>query len=219
MRNVSRFGGAGAADSSTASTRAARGPCCNLCFSAESWSALPMASTSTAPSALLRTHPEIPSARASRSTNQRKPTPCTRPRTKYRRQLRVLTPDFLLNIPSAAREPCGLEQIVISRAVLQLVGLPPALPLRGSPVGISLRNCDRYARERYAPSAVSTRIFSPSFTKGGTCTTSPVSSLAGLVTLEAVALFKPGSVSITVISTVCGSSTPTGLPSKNSTLI
>src|SRR5262245_52688804 len=178
-----------------------------------------MASTSTAPSALLRTHPEIPSARASRSTNQRKPTPCTRPWTKYRRQFTVLTPDFLQNIPSAAREPYVLERISVSCAVWQPVGLSPALPMRGSPVGMSLQNEDHYARERYAPSAVSTRIFSPSFTKGGTCTTSPVSSLAGLVTLEAVALFKPGSVSITVISTVCGSSTPTGLPSKNSTLI
>ena len=34
---------------------------------------------------------------------------------------------------------------------------------------------------------MSTRIFSPSLMKGGTCTTSPVSVLAGLVTLEAVA--------------------------------
>ena len=34
--------------------------------------------------------------------------------------------------------------------------------------------------------------------KGGTCTTRPVSVLAGLVTLEAVALFRPGSVSTTV---------------------
>ena len=40
--------------------------------------------------------------------------------------------------------------------------------------------------------------------KGGTCTTSPVSVLAGLVTLEAVALFNPGSVSTTVNSTVWG---------------
>ena len=33
---------------------------------------------------------------------------------------------------------------------------------------------------------------------GGTCTTRPVSVLAGLVTLDAVALFSPGSISITV---------------------
>jgi hypothetical protein len=37
--------------------------------------------------------------------------------------------------------------------------------------------------------------------------------LAGLVTLEAVADFNPGSVSTTVNSTVCGSSMPTALPS------
>src|SRR5689334_17202401 len=72
---------------------------------------------------------------------------------------------------------------------------------------------ETYALERYAPSAVSTRIFSPSLMKGGTCTTSPVSVLAGLVTLEAVADFNPGSVSTTVSSTVCGSSMPTALPS------
>src|SRR5437660_9284410 len=59
-----------------------------------------------------------------------------------------------------------------------------------------------YARERYTPSAVSTLIFSPSLINGGTCTTSPVSVFAALVTLEAVALFNPGSVSITVNSTV-----------------
>ena len=34
--------------------------------------------------------------------------------------------------------------------------------------------------------------------KGGTCTTNPVSVFAGLVTLEAVALLIPGSVSKTV---------------------
>src|SRR3954462_7123190 len=73
-----------------------------------------------------------------------------------------------------------------------------------------------YALERYAPSAVSTRILSPSLMNGGTCTTRPVSVLAGLVTLDAVALLMPGSVSSTVRSTVCGSSTPTALPSKNS---
>ncbi len=47
----------------------------------------------------------------------------------------------------------------------------------------------------YAPSAVSTRIFSPSLMNGGTCTTRPVSVLAGLVTELAVADLMPGSVS------------------------
>src|ERR1700733_8313654 len=72
-----------------------------------------------------------------------------------------------------------------------------------------------HARDRYAPSAVSTRIFSPSLMKGGTCTTRPVSSLAGLVTEEAVADLRPGSVSTTINTTICGSSMPTGTPSKN----
>src|SRR3954469_545055 len=67
--------------SSTLSTRAALGPCCKRDLSAESCSPVPVASTSTVPSVLLRTQPEIPSIFASRSTNQRKPTPCTRPRT------------------------------------------------------------------------------------------------------------------------------------------
>jgi glutamate-1-semialdehyde aminotransferase len=63
------------------------------------------------------------------------------------------------------------------------------------------------------PSVVFTRIFSPSVMNAGTCTTNPVSSLAGLVTLETVAPLKPGSVSNTVRSTVAGSSTPIALPS------
>ena len=49
-----------------------------------------------------------------------------------------------------------------------------------------------HARFRYAPSEVSTLILSPSLMNGGTCTTSPVSVLAGLVTLLAVADFKSG---------------------------
>src|SRR5580658_3548410 len=70
-----------------------------------------------------------------------------------------------------------------------------------------------YARDIYVPSAVSMRIFSPSLMNGGTCTTRPVSILAGLVTELAVADLMPGSVSTTVISTWLGSSMPTGLPS------
>src|SRR5438105_9308905 len=70
-----------AADSSTASTRAARGPERSLAARAANCSALPLARTSTAPSKLLRTHPLTPSISASRCTNQRNPTPCTRPRT------------------------------------------------------------------------------------------------------------------------------------------
>src|SRR5260370_1105860 len=76
-----------------------------------------------------------------------------------------------------------------------------------------------YARERYAPSEVSTLIFSPSLMNGRTCTTRPVSVFAGLVTLDAGALFSPGSTSVTVNTTACGNSIPTALPSTNLTLI
>src|ERR1700740_1209024 len=95
------------------------------------------------------------------------------------------------------------------------------LRLRKNPASRGSRSAqdDNYARDKYAPSDVSTLIFSPSLMNGGTCTTSPVSVFAALVTLEAVALLSPGSVSTTVRITVCGSSIPTGLPSKNSTLI
>ncbi len=49
---------------------------------------------------------------------------------------------------------------------------------------------------------------SPSLMKIGTCTTRPVSNVAGFVTLEAVSPLIPGSVSVTCNSTVFGSSTP-----------
>ncbi len=42
---------------------------------------------------------------------------------------------------------------------------------------------------------------SPTFTKSGTWTTAPVSSVAGLVTFETVSPFTPGSVSVTASST------------------
>src|SRR5215204_5633215 len=52
-----------------------------------------------------------------------------------------------------------------------------------------------YARETYSPLRVSTRTRSPSLTKSGTWTTTPDSSVAGLVPPpEAVSPFRPGSV-------------------------
>src|SRR6266516_713433 len=53
---------------------------------------------------------------------------------------------------------------------------------------------------------------SPVFTNSGTCTTAPVSSVAGLVTFETVSPLTPGSVSDTPSSTEAGSCTPVGLP-------
>src|SRR5215217_3829481 len=54
---------------------------------------------------------------------------------------------------------------------------------------------------------------SPTFTNSGTCTTAPVSSVAGFVTFETVSPRTPGSVSTTASSTAAGSCTPPGRPS------
>src|SRR5437763_6960549 len=65
-------------------------------------------------------------------------------------------------------------------------------------------------RAWYSPVSVLTRTLSPSLMNGGTCTTSPVSSVAGFTCALAVAPLMPGTVSLTTRSTVCGSSMPTG---------
>src|SRR6478609_9716452 len=70
-----------------------------------------------------------------------------------------------------------------------------------------------HAREMYRASRVSTRITSPTLTNRGTATTAPVSSVAGLVTLETVSPLTPGSVSTTFSSTAAGSWSEVGLPS------
>jgi hypothetical protein len=49
-----------------------------------------------------------------------------------------------------------------------------------------------HARERYSPVSVLTRTLSPVLTNGGTWTTSPVSSRAGLTCALAVAPLMPG---------------------------
>src|SRR3954468_6937609 len=85
MRNEVRLPARLSSETSTESTRAARGPSRKRECSPESWSRVPCASTSTVPSGLLRTQPAIARMWASRSTNQRKPTPWTRPRILKRR--------------------------------------------------------------------------------------------------------------------------------------
>ena len=60
----------------------------------------------------------------------------------------------------------------------------------------------------YSPVRVSMRMVSPCSTKIGTCTTRPVSVVAGLRAPDCVSPAKPGSVSTTLRSTVTGSSTP-----------
>ncbi len=62
----------------------------------------------------------------------------------------------------------------------------------------------------YSAVSVLTRILSPSLTNDGTCTTRPVSSVAGFTCALAVAPLMPGTVSLTSRSTVGGSSMPTG---------
>ncbi len=66
-------------------------------------------------------------------------------------------------------------------------------------------------RSRYSPVRVSIRIFSPGLTNGGTWTFRPVSSVASLYWLVAVAPARAGGVSVTVSSTKSGTSIETGL--------
>ena len=61
--------------------------------------------------------------------------------------------------------------------------------------GFRLRS--RYTLDRYSPVSVLIRMTSPVVTNDGTLTTSPVSSVAGLIWAEAVAPLMPGEVSVT----------------------
>src|SRR5699024_3054195 len=64
------------------------------------------------------------------------------------------------------------------------------------------------ARDDYFPSSVLIVSKSPLFTKKGTCTTKPVSIVAGFEPPLAVSPLIPGSVSVTSKSTVFGKSIP-----------
>ena len=68
----------------TPSTRAPGGPVRSAFSSLSSALALPAATSSTSPDGRLRTQPASLSARACWRTNQRYPTPCTRPATSKR---------------------------------------------------------------------------------------------------------------------------------------
>ena len=105
----------------------------------------------------------------------------------------------------------------MSSSLLPLNMLPvmtSMLPVRG-PGGAGGHSLlpYRFTRSMYEPVAVSMRMTSPSLMKAGTWTTSPVSIFAGLPTFDTVAPLIAGSVSRTFISTVRGSSMPTGRPS------
>ena len=69
-----------------------------------------------------------------------------------------------------------------------------------------------FARSRYSPTRVSTRMRSPGLMNSGTLISAPVSRVAGLVALVAVLPAKPGSVSVTSSSTNVGGSTRNTLP-------
>src|SRR5207244_4108283 len=66
-----------------------------------------------------------------------------------------------------------------------------------------------HARVMYSPERVSTFRRSPTFTNSGTCTTTPVASVAGLRAPDTRSPWTPGSVLVTVNSTAAGRSTPT----------
>src|SRR5262249_3579584 len=69
------------------------------------------------------------------------------------------------------------------------------------------------ARARDSPVRGSTLIVAPGSTKSGTCTTSPVSSVAGFRAPDTRSPCTPGSVTDTVSSTAAGSSAATTAPS------
>ncbi len=70
----------------------------------------------------------------------------------------------------------------------------------------------------YAPDRVSTLTRSPMFTNSGTCTSAPVSSVAGLLPPpEAVSPLTPGSVWVTSSSTDAPIWMSDGLPSMKRT--
>src|SRR4029077_8010367 len=90
--------------------------------------------------------------------------------------------------------------------------------LRRRPLLQLYKNKKNYStRWTYLASEVSTRILSPSLTKGGTGTTSPVSSVAGFITELAVAFWMVGSVCVTRKSMVSGRLMPMAFSSWNST--
>src|SRR5262245_34204539 len=113
-----------------------------------------------------------------------------------------------------------LGEVVLDRELNQLGHGGPRRVRRGNlPAGLA--GCHgRYraaaTRPRYSPLRVSTLITSPSLRKSGTCTTAPVSSVAGLEPPDAVSPRMPGSVLTICRSRKLGSSTVAGLPSIKS---
>src|SRR5215212_3113777 len=107
------------------------------------------------------------------------------------------------------------ERAIVYVALVQvqerlLAGRPAT---QGPLQSTALQTLVRYSLER-----VSTLTWSPTLTKSGTCTMTPVSRVAGLVPPVAVSPLRPGSVSETPRSTCAGGSTLTTSPSAESTV-
>ena len=86
--------------------------------------------------------------------------------------------------------------------------------MRGIGAGASLSHPTlAYALDRYSPLRVSTLMISPVLTNRGACTTSPVTSVTGLLAPWAVSPLCPGGASVTSRSTVIGISIAIGLSS------
>src|SRR6478735_7850126 len=115
-----------------------------------------------------------------------------------------------------AQELLGVRVGRGGQVVQQLVGADRARlalvtePERALP-GLPTRR--HYARARYSPVRVSTLRVSPTSMKSGTCTTSPVSIVAGFRAPDTRSPWMPGSVSLTTRSTDAGRSTPSTSPS------
>src|SRR2546430_2623135 len=89
-----------------------------------------------------------------------------------------------------------------------------------SPVTCDLLPVTSYfARSIYRLSVGSTMISSPSVTNGGTCTTTPFSSVAGLYDADAVEPFTIGSVSAIFALIGFGNSMPNGFASWDCTRV
>src|ERR1051325_250401 len=94
---------------STRSTWACAGPCWSACASSSSACGVPAAITSTDPSRRLRANPRNPRRSASRNTNQRNPTPCTRPYTRNRSATMPAAPSPLPPLRRAPPVPPGVR--------------------------------------------------------------------------------------------------------------
>ncbi|KAJ3069104.1 hypothetical protein HK102_006997 [Quaeritorhiza haematococci] len=122
------------------------------------------------------------------------------------------------NLPSFTFSPSSImssSNICVNYLEPGAAAARPAAPARRRAVpALSASRGDvgrHFTRSRYSLVRVSIRIFSPGLMNGGTWTLSPVSSVASLYWLVAVAPWSAGGVSVTHSSTESGISMETGL--------